>query len=496
MASSCITKINNIHPASEITWPELSKIQNKNHVPFQLKLSGHDDILFCDEIVRLVPGKRLVAFGLWGDKNIVAKIFYERGNARRHAKREVTGIEKLIASNTPTPTLLLNTTAQKQKIHILIFERIIDAVNLDALLQQKHFTPELISIMQEITLELATQHVLGIVQKDLHLKNFLITPKKIYTLDGGSIIQHEGILSKEKSLDHLALFFSQMGAGNESLLDTLFQTYSQSRSWIIKKSDIDFLKNSTAKYLHDRWVRYEKKIQRSSSAFARIQTGKSLVMYDRAYLSFQLEEILLNPESIFKQHETALIKEGRSSTVIKIKIDSKYFILKRYNLKSKWHALRRCLRPSRAATSWTLAQRLHLMNIPTAKPIAFIENRFLGFRGKSYFIMEFIDGPTAKDFFESQSINPNTVEIAKKIISIFLNLAKVCLTHGDLKATNILIQDNDFPVIIDLDGMQEHSSRLKLKKAFKQEIARFMKNWKMLPDIYHMFEKITAKIQK
>ncbi|MHB1948775.1 MAG: lipopolysaccharide kinase InaA family protein [Gammaproteobacteria bacterium] len=489
MATSCIKNMNNPkeNVIRTLTWDDLKQADRNLPVPFQLVLTGNDEPVICEEIIRILPGKRLVAFGFWGKKLVVAKLFFERGSAKRHLKREIEGVESLLASAIPTPKLLWQGSSQKNKIQVLLFERIVDADNLDTIWQDKKSPDEAVHLMQAIIIELATQHVMGIVQNDLHLKNFLVTEKHIYTLDGGSIKKIDGILPKEDSLDHLALFFAQLGVGTEELQETLFQTYIKARSWIIKPADIEFLRKATRKWIEKRWDRYEKKIQRNSTAFARKKTLKTLTMYDRDYQSAGLYQLLQNPEAIFQDKNTMLLKAGRTSTVAKIKIDQHEYVIKRYNVKNVWHWLRRCLRPTRAATSWVLAQRLRLFAIPTPKPVAFIEKRFLNLRGTSYFIMEYIDGPHVGEYFAKyRSEDHQLVAVAKNIIKLFVNLAKLRLTHGDLKKTNILIEKNR-PMIIDLDGMVEHRSQFGLRFAFKKEMRRFMKNWDNMPSVRELF---------
>lgn len=470
-----------------MSWEELRLADRNIPVPFQIDLSGSDEPLICEEVVRILPGKRLVAFGFWGKKIIVAKLFFERGSAKRHVKREIEGIESLLASETPTPKLLWQGAAQKNKIQVLLFERITDALSLDDIWQNKNSIAEVSRLMQAITIELATQHVLGIIQTDLHLKNFLVGKKHIYTLDGGSIKKVDGILSKEDSLDHLALFFAQLGVGTEELQEKLFQAYIKARSWIVKKSDIELLRKATLKWTTKRWDRHERKIQRNSTAFARKKTFTTLTMYDRAYQSEAFMQALANPEALFQDLRTKILKSGRSTTVAKVQIDGRDYVIKRYNVKNTWHWLRRCLRPTRAATSWVLAQRLCLFGISTPKPVAFVEHQVLGLRDKSYFFMEYIDAPHIGEYFANyRDKDENSLAVAKSVIELFHNMAKLHLTHGDLKMTNILIQ-NEKPLIIDLDGMIEHRSQFGLKLAFKNEIKRFMKNWSNMPSVRELF---------
>jgi tRNA A-37 threonylcarbamoyl transferase component Bud32 len=477
----------------DISFSHLKHANRATLRAFQLALSDSKDLLFCEEIVRVIPGKRLVAFARYGHKQVVAKLFYEPRRAARHAEREYQGIQALLNTGVHTPDLLYHGRSQDKKIHVLLFERILDADSLDDLWQQRASFKEVLPLMQAMIMELATHHVLGILQHDLHFKNFLVKDSKIYTIDGGDLEIFDRPLSKKDSLDNLGLFFSQLGVGSEELKKTLFQTYSEARSWIVKKYDIAYLNASVERSTARRLEHYSKKILRNSSAFTRTARLGAITVYDRTYEGSEFLQFLKNPESLFAAPETQILKAGRSATVAKVKLDNHYFVLKRYNIKGVQHWLRRCLRPTRAANNWRLAQRLRLLGIPTARAAAFIEKRFLNLRGKSYFLMEYIAGQNAGEFFAThQDENGSTRFIAQQMIALFENLASLRITHGDLKMTNILISRQ--PLLIDLDGMREHKTMAGFKRAFQQEIKRFMHNWRDNRSVYEMFELLVKEI--
>lgn len=257
-----------------ITRAELKKADLTTHVPFLLELSENDEPIICEQIVRVIPGKRMVIFGTWHDKNIVIKLFFARGKSQKNLADEIYGIEALTASRIPTPTTIFQGQARDKQIYLLISEKIEESSTLDLLWKNKQNPEELHAILHAVTIELATQHVLGIVQKDLHLKNFLISQNQIYTLDGGSIYFNDGILPKQESLKYLALFFAQLGVGQEELIQKLFETYAQSRGWHIRKYDCDYLNNSLKNWNRTRWQRYQKKIFRNCTAYAKHGGGR------------------------------------------------------------------------------------------------------------------------------------------------------------------------------------------------------------------------------
>lgn len=488
-----------------IDWKKLQTDGRFLETPFQLIFEETGETLTCEEIIRIVPGKRLVAFSTWKEQLVVAKLFYDPSKAKTHSEREVEGIDALLMSNIPTPNLLFQGTTLQGRVHVLIFERILNSINLDEGWNQPGLRSQLTPYMHALVYELATQHVHGIIQHDFHLKNFLIrnlTPppfdetntmdwlleNQIFLLDGANIDKHEGVLPKEKSLEHLALFFAQLDVNTEELQKELFQLYSHARGWALTKTDIEIFRKAKKNCLYKRWKRYEKKIMRDCTLFAKFSTYSSEMMIDRQYLNKELIQFLKNPDNLFSHSETTILKDGNSATVAKVYILDKFYILKRYNIKSSWHGVKRMLRDTRAAHSWKLGQLIRLFGIPTAKPIAFIEKRIFGLRGTSYLLTEYIDAPHIGDYF--CHCNPEQIQqTVKNLMVILTNLAKLRVTHGDLKMTNILIT-KEGPVLIDLDGMVYHHSNFTLEHSFRKEFQRLLDNWEHQPIIKTAFDQI------
>lgn len=462
--------------------------------PFLLKLAHHEEPLICDEVLRIIPGKRLVFFGRWNDREVVGKIFFGR-SAKQHFQREQQGIDALLHAKIPTPPLLHSDTNQDKSIHVLIFERIANAESLESYWKKHKSDPTGEPLLHALILELATQHVLGLEQADLHLKNFLVAFEKIYTLDGAGIHSHEGPLSKKQSLENLALFFSQLGIYTHKLQQRLFETYVEARRWLIKKSDLRLLQKTIRHWNGSRWLDYSKKIFRASTSFAKKKTLGVYSLSDRAYATPAFQAFLDNPDAAMAAGDALLLKAGRSSTVAAVTVDQHRFAVKRYNVKSIWHGFSLLFKSSRAKLSWRLSHQLHFVGLPTAKPVAFIEKRFLGLRRQSYFIMEFVEGQRADAFFDAASLNSEqSSAIAKRIISLFFQLARLRLSHGDLKITNILLTPQQEPVLIDLDGMREHRSSRSLWQRFSKDLERFLENWRERPELRQLFQKLILEM--
>lgn len=484
------TEDKKVSSKENMTWKTLYRADRTIKTPFQIVLADHNEVLSCEEVIRIVPRKRLLAFGKWGGKEVAVKLFYENRNAKRDAERDAFGIESLMQTNVPTAQLLYKGNIDKGRIYILIFEKINQAVSLETLWQEQKNSDAMRPLLRAVTIELATQHVLGILQNDLHLHNFLITKKNIYTLDGGKIDYIEQPLDTQNSIEYLALFLVQFGVGVSNLQRELFDIYAKSRGWLVKPADIKTFNKCLAQQTEERMRKYKRKIFRSCSAFNKINKINKTIIYDRQYESSQFQHLLLNPDAYVDNPEALVLKAGRSSTVVKVVVDGRELVIKRYNIKNVWHGLRRCLRATRAQKSWRVSQQLYASGITTPKPVAFIENTFLGFRGKSYFIMDYLAGQHLESYFSDHKNNMQACErMAKHSLDLLRNLTKLRITQGDLKMTNMLVA-NDTPYLIDFDGAMEYISTITLRRAFKNELNRFMQNWENTPHIHALYDRL------
>lgn len=471
-----------------MTYEQLQSASYTFDQPFMLALA-EGDILYAHKIVRIIPGRRLVAFGLWRDKPVVAKLFFDSKRARHHIDQEQAGIKVLRENNIPTPLLHYVGENRDQTIRVLLFEQISEAQTLEEYWRNKISVTSAMPMLKNVVTELATQHVLGIVQQDLHLKNFLIAEKTIYTLDAAQINHSAQLIDKKTSIDNLALFLSQLGVGIEKYQEELFLHYAKARAWLIKLEDTKELLSLIKRYHQSRWQQYQKKIFRDCSHFASLHDWRRFGMYDRADRGAEFAEFLQQPEFAFNHATTKMLKAGRSSTVVQVTLDRKTYVIKRYNIKNFWHRLRRMLRPTRAVKSWRFAQKLRLFYLGTPRPVAFIEQRWLGLRGTSYFAMEQVDGISADRWFAERATEVQALErMVNRLLAILFNLARLDITHGDLKLTNILINQQEQPMLIDFDGATEHKTLTSLRASWDKEVARFLENFQHAGMLFEIFK--------
>lgn len=471
-----------------ITTSELCKAGYQFAVPFILELEQGEFI--GEQVVRLIPGRRMVVFGTWRGMPVVAKLFYDKRHALRHYAADLTGVKSMMGYKIPSPTLRYEGKSADQRSCVLIFERLSSAANLEELWMTRESDESVIPVLHALMVELATQHVLGVRQRDMHLGNFLLSGKAIITLDGAQIEIQKTMLERQESIENIALLLSQLGAGVETLQHSLFLHYAKARGWLLKSADMTAVLLQIKKNDNERWQRFSKKIFRHSTEFTPVRRFGSRGMVRREMAGAEMKGFLQHPDNVFANAKAVVLKNGRSSTVIRVTLDGRDLVIKRYNMKNIWHRLRRLFRVTRAEHSWRLAQKLQLFNVKTPIPVAYLESNVAGMRGKSYYVSEYVAGENIKDYLTPYEKEPyRAANVIQRVCKLIATLARLEMTHGDLKATNIIVDDNDQPYLIDLDGALEHYSLSGLRKASRVEIQRFMRNFEELPAISEVLRR-------
>ncbi|MBL0716776.1 MAG: hypothetical protein JJV89_01895 [Desulfosarcina sp.] len=466
--------------------------------PFKVKIDDGNRVfeIVCCKALRILPGKRLVCFGIWNGKRVVVKFFLDPARGPKHCEREKNGLSALCRAGIKTPALLLKGTLQQDSMPILIIEKLEPAENLEVLWKQCGSYRQRRELLEKMIHVIACQHEIGIKQDDIHLANFMMYGGQIYTIDGDAVDSGNlgTPLPVAASLKNLGLFLSQFYPEFDKLIDLIFLQYISKRSISFMPDADRCLKKEVKFYRKYKKKKYLKKIFRECSAFVCKKNRYNLVIYDRKYHSAQMDTFLANPDIFFKPDN--LLKSGNTSTVAMAEIDGKKLVIKRYNVKNLWHSFKYLFRKSRASVSWKNAQKLfYLLNIPTPKPVAFVEKRLGFFKKKSYFITEYIDGIEAHHLFYSDKVDDSS---RKKIADLFgkllQSLSDACLSHGDFKDSNFIIAREKL-FLLDLDAMQEHRFRWIFRKKFNRDCRRLLQNCKNLPELEELFKKQINRLQ-
>lgn len=472
----------------------LEAIRPGQHISFCFDLSvdqNNSDFLECEEIVRCLPKRRLACIGQWRGGTVFVKLFFDLKRARIHWLREEAGARALRDRGIQTPDLIHSHFQATENIYLLIFEyiesaRAVAAVWNESTNDQKQ---EILDTLVDVLIE---HHRVGILQSDLHLGNFLLAGGSVFTLDGAGIVSMDAPMDKSASLLNLANLLAQLESDCDRWIDPVYDSYASARLWPLVKAEKERFANLVKKRRAARKNIILKKTMRECSAFICQNSWRKFTVYDRCYDSEQLRAFLAGPDQYIADAE--LIKDGNTSTVTKVTIGNRDILVKRYNIKNWKHALSRAFRHSRAWHSWRNSQRLLFYGIQTPPPIALVENRWGPFRRNAYFLSEYVDGMEASTFFQNNQVSDARKQVAAgRLATLLKKLKRARISHGDLKATNFLV-DNNTVSIIDLDSMKEHWSETAFRKAWSRDMRRFFKNWPNHQEIRVLFKKYLGAV--
>lgn len=432
-------------------------------------------VIRCEEVVRVVPGKRIVFRGHWQQQPIYAKLFIGSG-AQRYAERDLQGVEALLAADIATPPLLHRANLAAGQAAILIFAAIDDSLNTE----QAWATlsgAERFALAKKMVAEVARHHAAGLMQTDLYLKNFLIQGEKIYTLDGDGIRQLPYSRREHAALDNLARLLSKFDVIDaQNWLPELLALYAEARG-LPASPDAKCMCRRIAVQRRMAATAYaDSKVFRACTDIEVQQTWRAYTAIERAYASQNVKRALASPDALIANAER-LLKQGNTCTVALLALDARKVVVKRYNIKRFWHGVGRAWRGSRAAASWANAHRLRIYGIATPAPLALVERRFGPLRRQAYFVMQHVAAADAAEFFaDAERTQQQKAGLAENIARLFYKLNLLQLEHGDFKASNIKVVDLQ-PLLIDLDSMRQHRCRWLSERRHVRDLRRFMRNW-------------------
>jgi tRNA A-37 threonylcarbamoyl transferase component Bud32 len=453
----------------------LSVVGRTPALPLTLEFAGESLVL--QHLLRVLPGQRYVAQAEWRGRPVLAKLLVG-GKAARHFQRERDGVRLLAEQGLVTPLLLADGLREGEG-GWLLFEYLDGAESLwDAwrsVENQPLLSADQQAVLADALVSIAQMHAKGLWQADLHLDNLLRHNGQLFVIDGGGVqVEVAGQpLSRGKVLENLGVFFAQLPAELTPFIEELLVHYLLTNGE--HALPLEALLNEVAKFRKWRLRDYLRKIARDCSLFA-ASIGAFGLRVVRRDSQVELQPLLSNLDLLTEQGH--IYKTGGAATVAQVQVQGRPLVVKRYNIKSFAHWLKRFWRPSRAWHSWVEGNRLQLLGIATPRPLAVLERRWCWLRGRAYLITEYCGGQDIIARFSNYHDGSPPEKELLALDRLFAALLRERISHGDLKGHN-LFWDEDLVrwSLIDLDAMQQHHSVRSFARAYARDRARFLRNW-------------------
>lgn len=448
----------------------LRKAGRQPETPFRIALVDGRELVLL-HLLRVLPGKRVVGEAELDSRRVLAKLFVAP-ESERHWRRESLGVEALRAANLATPEVLV-AGALAEGGYALLTKFHADAESLATAWASvkdssvgDHMT---MGVLSPVLRVLAHMHQAGLLQEDLHLGNFLRTADGLLVIDGDSVKEFGRPLTAEEAADNLGMLLAQLPAAWDPERSTLLAIYREAGG--VAGFDEIRLQAAIDRVREWRLKDYLGKCVRDCSLFSveRNATRFSAVWRESADW---LGPLLHDPDLALGKG--VRIKSGNTCTVARVQVAERELVIKRYNLKSVGHALSRFWRPSRAWHSWREAHRLSLFGVATPAPLALVEERLGPLRRRAWLVTALCPGENLLDHLSADQ-EPPAAE-ASAITTLFATLHRLKISHGDLKATNLLWHEGKV-WLIDLDATTQHRSEVAYHKAWRRDRERLLRNW-------------------
>ena len=485
-------------------------------------------VYLCTRSLRLFSGRRLTALSVYGGMEYIIKIFLSNRRAQREFRAELRSYELLQHYSYDIPSRIYHGPAN-DGVSIIIYEYLAQAHTLVDIFSHQ---PPVDGAGKKYFLQLMDLFVRfrkdRLVHRDPHLGNFLLRDDKIYIVDMGAIykVHDKYLIKKSISLGRNYRITASININNQRIMDKnlalmlaqfdkvlhieslYFKNYpqelnkddSEAHAEVLVKlmerrqqrSESKFLRKiykrlewkilwlqvrSESKFLRKIYKIYHKKVSGECRGFHVFSDSHRRLIINRHYLHSGLINFISDAGNVFNNENTVLLKQESTTTVGIVGVDSRQYVVKRYNIPNFVHRLKLMGYENQVSRSWRNAHRLQFRGMRTAKPVALMECFRGRSRGISLYVTEYIAGSNADEFFRQEHLNEEIKnDVAMKIIGFIDELAMRRLVHGNLRLTSFVIDGNE-PALINLDTMKVINNRHHLLCGIEKDRQRFRESW-------------------
>ena len=428
--------------------------------------------LACTKLLRTIPGRRQVYEAVWNGQSVIVKLFSHITSARRHLKREWRGLRELQRRQLSSPEPLFYGKTENGDWAI-VMEKIVGSSTALEVFNEKTDLEEKLDLLILVCRELAKQHQKGVLQKDLHLGNFLVAGD-LFAVDPGRMKFLSREPTRKESISQLASLAACLPEDHTESIRRLCEEYASARNWHFDKPDEAMLWKQLTVQKKTAVKKGLKKCLRTSKRYLKLKADRYLAVFGRDFCQGA------DPLDFIKQidmlmNEGQILKNGNTCYVSHLRWNGKDVVVKRYNNKGLVHSVRHTIKRSRARRGWLHGHRLGMLNIPTPKPLAYIEQRRGPLVWTSYLATEYIEGKNLYSFLTDDSVTePQRCGVVEQIEELLDKLGKYRIVHGDLKRPNILITANGV-TLTDLDAMRVHKWNWTYRIRQHKDLLRFSK---------------------
>ena len=396
-----------------------------------------------------LPGSRLVVDGYWNGQPVVAKLFCPGSKGKRAQRKEVRGLQAIAKCNVHCPAIK-DVLTLDEGIHLLVMEKLEGETALRYCLQGSRAQRR--SRIHRLACWVREVQQKGVVQTDIHPGNFFFTAGGWALLDAAEC--RFGSPTPVRAKANLAALLAQFPPLDLPDVRDCF-------------AELGEYQGALRVARRRRYQMILKKALRPCTEFAAFRQGdvrgmcrRELLPQVEALLARGLDDVMQTTDSLKLGGASTVVRDGQSGWVIK-----------RYNIKSFVHRIKRQWGATRAQKAWLGGVFLREVGVQTPLPVAYLEERRHGLRHRAWIINAYQSG-RGLDELSPEQAPPEPVVLSLQ--DYFLLMAQLGFQHGDMKSTNILVC-NDRISVIDLDAFNPFPRDP--EASYRKDYNRFMRNW-------------------
>lgn len=464
----------------------------KNSVMPGLALEDSAKKFHVERYLSSTPLRCYMLEGNWDHQRVIAKVMINAKDARR----ELHGYQACAHAEITVPRLLYHGWVKGKTLYVFLYESAQPAVNFKSVWRSQDEIKSVQALDHLLSFVVQLHHH-GINYPDWQIKDIWLAAEKNYFIDFTSIETKKNSLPLQESIGlyNLALLYGNLFENADKLVE-VYEKYIQLRGFIFTRKSLNHFEKWVAQ-CHQKQANLvnfaapsqKPEISHESSELLIQKNGKYYSVCGKSYHTDGMQIFLKNPETILQGPAAKILKSDYALSVMRVTISGRYFVVKRYRAINILKGIKYHLFFTRAYLCWRNALQLKMAKISASLPVALIEKRFGFLRGTSYFIAEYKPGKQLGHFFADTKTPEQLMFVGDKIKKLFGDLADARVTHGDLKASNLLMDGKEL-ILLDLDSVRFHRFRWHWKKFTRRDQKRFLKNWDAHPEIREYFSEV------
>ena len=456
-----MSSLTSLKHSQNLSWPFQLVTRDEQHFECLKPLKIKAKRIVC--LIRFQPKGEET-----GDCYGVLKLFLEP-QAEKLMQRELRGI-KALQQHFITPKLLAQGSLKElSQARFIVYEYLGDPNALHTPASPEQWS---IKQLQQMVAYIAKLHNHKLSHKDTQPDNFCFFRENLYLLDFEAICIHAKSPSKGWRLKNLASFLARqpklLSFTQIKVLHEIYQTHTQFEAITLKQ------------LLQAITTRLQSKVRRTMKKSILPFDGREVkcrqgyhVLFYRDCMNDAMEKMLQDIDTVVNNAPS--LKAGSISTVVRVTVAGKEWVIKRSHWKNWQGWLSRLCWGSRALKYWRVTHALKMLGMTLPTPCALLHKRRYGLPSASYMIYEYIDGISLHDYARTATPEETTT-VAENLVTLLTDTMRAGIVNGDCKATNFVVLGTDiFP--IDLESYKMYHRYRVLRRKWSSSLDRFMSNW-------------------